>query len=84
MVALGALKALKERYISIPNDVGIVGFDDIAMAELFHPALTTIKQNTKVAAEIMVKQLLAQLHGQKAKSVVVDIELIERKSTSVV
>ena len=81
MVALGALKALKERYINIPNDVGIVGFDDIAMAELFHPALTTIKQNTKSAADIMVEQLLAQFHGQKAKSVVMDIELIKRKST---
>lgn len=81
MVALGALKALKERYISIPNDVGIVGFDDIAMAELFHPALTTIKQNTKAAAEIMVEELLAQFHGKKGKSVVMDIELIERKST---
>ncbi len=83
MVALGALKALKERYVSIPNDVGIVGFDDIAMAELFHPALTTIKQNTKAAASIMVEQLLAQFHGHKAKSVIIDIELIERKSTNV-
>lgn len=81
MVALGALKALKERYINIPSDVGIVGFDDIAMAELFHPALTTIKQNTKSAADIMVEQLLAQFHGQKGESVVMDIELIERKST---
>lgn len=81
MVALGALKALKERYVNIPNDVGIVGFDDIAMAELFHPSLTTIKQNTKAAASIMVEQLLAQFHGQKAKSVVIDIELIKRKST---
>jgi len=81
MVALGALKALKERYISIPNDVSIVGYDDIAMSELFHPALTTIKQNTKAAADIMVEQLLAQFHGKKARSVVMDIELIERKST---
>jgi len=81
MVALGALKALKERYVSIPNDVGIVGFDDIAMAELFHPSLTTIKQNTKVAAKIMVEQLLMQFNGQKAQSVVMDIELIERNST---
>jgi len=81
MVALGALKALKERYINIPNDVSIVGYDDIAMSELFHPALTTIKQNTKAAADTMVEQLLAQFHGKKARSVVMDIELIERKST---
>jgi DNA-binding LacI/PurR family transcriptional regulator len=81
MVALGALKALKERYINIPNDVGIVGFDDIAMAELFHPALTTIKQDTKSASNIMVEQLLKQFNGQAAESVVMDIELIKRKST---
>lgn len=81
MVALGALKALKERYINIPNDVGIIGFDDIAMAELFHPSLSTIKQDTKLAAKLMVEQLLKQFNGQTAKSVVVDIELIKRKST---
>ena len=81
MVALGALKALKERYIGIPSEVSIVGFDDIAMAELFHPALTTIKQDTKTAARIMVEQLLNQFNGQAAKSVVIDIELIKRKST---
>ena len=81
MVALGALKALKERYINIPNEVNIIGFDDIAMAELFHPALTTIKQDTKLAAKVMVEQLIKQLNGQTAKSVVIDIELIKRKST---
>jgi len=81
MVALGALKALKERYINIPNDVSIIGFDDIAMAELFHPSLTTIKQDTKLAAKIMVEQLLQQLNGKVAKSVMIDIELIKRKST---
>lgn len=81
MVALGALKALKERYINIPNDVSIIGFDDIAMAELFHPALTTIKQDTKLAAKIMVEQLLKQFNTQVAESVVMDVELIQRKST---
>jgi DNA-binding LacI/PurR family transcriptional regulator len=81
MVALGALKALKERYINIPDDVSIVGFDDIAMAELFHPALTTIKQDTALAAKVMVEQLLKQLNGQVSESIVIDIELIQRKST---
>ncbi|GLX76977.1 LacI family transcriptional regulator [Thalassotalea insulae] len=84
MVALGAMKALKERYISIPGDVSIVGFDDIAMAELLHPALTTVKQNTKAAAEIMVEQLVRQFNGQQANSEVVDIELMVRKSSKLV
>ena len=81
MVALGALKALKERYIGIPSDVSIVGFDDIAMSELFHPALTTIKQDTEVAAKLMVEQLLKQINGGKAKSKTIDIELVKRKSS---
>ena len=81
MVALGALKALKERYIGIPSDVSIVGFDDIAMSELFHPALTTIKQDTEIAAKLMVEQLLKQINGQKSQSKTIDIELIKRKSS---
>ena len=81
MVALGALKALKERYIGIPSDVSIVGFDDIAMSELFHPALTTIKQDTEIAAKLMVEQLLKQINSEKAKSKTIDIELIKRKSS---
>ena len=81
MVALGAMKALKERYIAIPGEVAIVGFDDISMAELFHPALTTVRQNTRNAAQVMVEQLLNQLNGQNAHSQTVDIELVKRKSS---
>jgi len=81
MVALGALKALKERYINVPSEVAIVGFDDITMAELFHPALTTVAQNTKLAAEQMVETLMARLAGETVKSKMIDIELVERHST---
>jgi len=81
MVALGAMKALKERYISIPGDVSLIGFDDIAMAELLHPALSTIKQDTKLASQVMVEQLLNQFHAKPASSAVIDIELIPRKSS---
>ena len=81
MVALGALKALKERYIGIPSDVSIIGFDDIAVAELLHPSLTTIKQDTKQAAINMVEQLIAQLNNQSAQSTMLDIELITRHSS---
>lgn len=81
MVALGAMKALKERYINVPGDVSLVGFDDITMAELFHPALTTIAQNTKTAADAMVSALMQRLQGQQVESEMIDISLIERSST---
>ncbi|MFC3034698.1 LacI family DNA-binding transcriptional regulator [Pseudoalteromonas fenneropenaei] len=81
MVALGAMKALKERYVSVPNDVRIVGFDNIAMADISHPSLTTIAQNTKQAAELLVAKLLAQLAGEQPSSEQVAIALMQRQSS---
>ena len=81
MVAFGALKALKERYVGIPSDVGIVGYDDISLAELMHPSLTTIKQNTQQAAELMVAQLINQLERKPTSSQVVETSLVVRRST---
>jgi len=81
MMAFGALKALKERYISIPNDVAIVGFDDIGIAELMHPSLSTIRQDTKTAAVLMVDKMVSLLRGQNVFSSTVDIELKIRQSS---
>ncbi len=81
MVALGALKALKERYVGIPSDVGIVGYDDISLAELMHPSLTTVRQNTQQAAKEMVTQLLNQFENKPTESQVVETTLIARRST---
>ncbi|CAA0308218.1 Transcriptional regulator, LacI family protein [Alteromonas alvinellae] len=81
MVALGALKALKERYVGIPSDVGIVGYDDISLAELMHPSLTTVRQNTQQAAIEMVTQLLNQFENKPTESQVVETTLIARRST---
>lgn len=44
LIAIGAIKKLKEHGLSVPKDVGIVGFDDIYLASLVEPALTTVKQ----------------------------------------
>ncbi|NMH60886.1 LacI family DNA-binding transcriptional regulator [Alteromonas ponticola] len=81
MVAFGALKALKERYINVPADVGLVGYDDIILAELMHPALTTIRQDTRQAAQCMVSQLLRRITGEDASSVMVNIDLVIRSSS---
>ncbi|MCG9760538.1 LacI family DNA-binding transcriptional regulator [Pseudoalteromonas sp. Isolate6] len=81
MVALGVLKALKERYVSVPNDVRIVGFDDIAMAQISFPALTTIKQDTNAAAQLLVEKLLSQLSGEKTTSQEIPSSLVIRQSS---
>ncbi|OHU84269.1 MULTISPECIES: LacI family DNA-binding transcriptional regulator [Pseudoalteromonas] len=81
MVALGALKALKERYVSVPNDVRLVGFDDIGMADVSHPSLSTVRQNTQLAAKMLVTKLLAQLNNEVVDSQEIDIELLCRQSS---
>jgi len=51
------------------------------MADISHPSLSTIKQNTQLAAELLVKKLMQQFMGQKVESQVIDIELITRQSS---
>ncbi|WP_462158122.1 LacI family DNA-binding transcriptional regulator [Pseudoalteromonas sp. GB56] len=81
MLALGAMKALKERYVSIPNDVRIVGFDDISMADISSPSLTTIAQNTRRAATLLVQKLIAQLAGESIGSEQLAVDLKQRQSS---
>ena len=56
-MALGALKAAREMGIQVPEQLGIVGFDDIPEAEYFYPTLTTIRQNAKALGAMAVDQM---------------------------
>lgn len=67
---------------SIPKDLKVVGYDDIAMASLIVPPLTTIKQNTKEIAKISIENILNQINGKKFNlETMLPIELIQRKTT---
>jgi len=61
LIALGALKALHHHDIDVPGDVGIVGFDDIYMAQMVSPELTTVRQPNYdmgfQAAELLVNTI---------------------------
>ena len=57
-VALGAMKALKERGFKIPKDVSVIGFDDIPFSAVSSPALTTVHVQRKHIGKVAVEQLL--------------------------
>lgn len=57
-IALGAIKALKEMGYKIPNDVSLIGFDDIPYSSISSPALTTIHVQRKIIGKQSVIQLL--------------------------
>ncbi len=63
LMAIGALLAIREAGLSVPDDIAIVGFDDIPAAKMVHPALTTITQfahNMGVRAAEMLFERLAE------------------------
>lgn len=81
LIAIGAMRALKERGISIPKDIAVVGFDDIAVASFTFPPLTTVKQDTKRAGELLVESLLNSIDGNEVKTTLIPPELIIRHSS---
>jgi DNA-binding LacI/PurR family transcriptional regulator len=58
LIALGALRALRQAGIHAPSDVSIVGYDDVGFARLGSPALSTVQQNADRAGKLMVSKLL--------------------------
>ncbi len=78
--ALGAVNALREGGLSVPGDVSVVGFDDIPAASYATPALTTVRQDTARAGQIMVDALLQLVAGEAIRSQLIEPELIIRAS----
>lgn len=85
--AMGAIHALQESGLRVPEDVSVIGFDDIYFARFNNPALTTIRQPLfemgKLAAQIVLKQLSAKGKNLEIPQMqTVEPELIVRKSTA--
>ena len=81
-LALGVMKALNENEISIPQQMSIVGFDNIPEAEFLNPALTTIHQDFDELGKLAIDQMLSQLKGPGShKALTIAPQLIIRQST---
>lgn len=80
MLAMAALRHLHARGRKVPDDVAVIGFDDLALATQTVPPLTTIRQDIAGGAEAMVAALLARIAGQNAGSLVMTPQLVIRES----
>jgi DNA-binding LacI/PurR family transcriptional regulator len=81
-LALGILRALAEHGRRVPDDVSIVGFDDVPEAEYFWPPLTTVRQDFETLARAALELLAGQLRGEPpGQSRTVPVELVVRAST---
>ena len=80
--AVGVLKALRAAGRHVPDDVAVIGFDDIPMAEHTEPPLTTVRQPTRRMGETAARMLLSHLGGTAVpdEPVVLPTELVVRHS----
>lgn len=84
LIALGAIKALKKMGRRVPEDISIVGFDDIYLSSINSPELTTVRQPSYALGYITVGRLIDILEGVTHEDgrVEVEVELIPRESTA--
>jgi DNA-binding LacI/PurR family transcriptional regulator len=84
--AIGAMQALREDGRRVPEDVSVVGFDDIQSAAYQHPGLTTVRQPLRrmgeLAAETVLRRIAEQNRRAYPKQVTVAPELVVRGSTA--
>ena len=80
-MAVGAIEELVRRRIAVPDQVAVVGFDDISPARTHYPSLTTVRQPLRELGRQGVRTLLAQSRGEATeRKRVLDTELVLRRS----
>ena len=85
--AIGAIRALREAGRRVPEEVSVVGFDDIQSAAFHNPSLTTVRQPLRKMGEIAAETLLRRINSPETRSqaqrqIVVEPELVVRESTA--
>ena len=84
IAAIGAIRALRDANLKVPEDVSIVGFDDISVAAYYTPRLTTVRQPLRSMGETAARILLRRIQGFKdyPRELAVRPELIIRETTA--
>lgn len=84
VMAMAAMDAVRERGLRVPEDISIIGFDDIPQAALVRPALTTVRQPLEQMGRVATQMLLDVLKnpGSKPNRIELPTELIIRDSTA--
>lgn len=80
VIAMSALQVLGERGIRVPQDVGVIGYDDVVIAKYTNPPLTTVRQDVERGATLLVDLLFRRMQGLQSTSISMKPELILRGS----
>jgi DNA-binding LacI/PurR family transcriptional regulator len=82
--AIGAIRALQEQGLRVPQDVSVLGFDDIPGAAFHTPSLTTVRQPLNRMGEVAAQTLLDRIEGRREypSEIAIEPELVVRESTA--
>jgi DNA-binding LacI/PurR family transcriptional regulator len=80
LMAIAAMETIRENGSRVPEDIAVVGYDDLSIAEHSHPPLTTIRQNIPLAGKLLAQNLIQYLQSGMVTNVTIPVELIVRKS----
>lgn len=81
VIAMSALRALAEHGLSVPGDVKVIGYDNLALCEQTVPRLTTIAQDLEQGAQMLAEIVQRRIAGEDVESVVMEPRLVVRAST---
>jgi DNA-binding LacI/PurR family transcriptional regulator len=80
LMAIAAMDVIREQGSRVPEDIAVVGYDDLSIAEHSNPPLTTIRQNIPLAGKLLAQNLVQYLQTSVVTNVSMPVELIVRKS----
>ncbi|MHC1720210.1 MAG: LacI family DNA-binding transcriptional regulator [Clostridiaceae bacterium] len=81
-IAMGAINCLRERGIKVPEQVDVIGFDNIYSSDIFYPKLTTVAQPMYDMGSVGMRMLIKKINNEEpeVKNYILDHEIIERDS----
>jgi DNA-binding LacI/PurR family transcriptional regulator len=80
LMAMSAMDVLREGGRKVPDDVAVIGYDNLSIAQVSNPPLTTISQNLPQAGRLLAQNLIQYLRTGVVTNAVVPVELVVRKS----
>lgn len=80
LMAIGAMRALAERGLRVPEDVAVVGYDDLFVSAFSTPSLTTVSQHIKEAGKALARGIVGLIERGEICETEVPVELIRRRS----
>ena len=80
VIAIGAIRALFDEGLRVPEDISVVGYDGLRIGDFYVPKLTTISQSVELLAKCSFELLISCMQGAPAQHLTVPFRLLRRQS----